>query len=95
MVIITPPQPFYEILLIANSTGNCLKLAKLSDIFLRQSASKETDLGGTQGLSCIQRGQLSYQLACTISALTVAILQVAVVNAFVFSQRPGTIVPVE
>ena len=85
MVIITLTQPFNEILLIANSTGKRLKLAKLSDIFLSQSSGKETDFRGVQGLACIQRGQLSYQLACTISALTEAILQVAVVNAFVFS----------
>ena len=68
-------QPFYHILLITNSSGKCLKLAKLPDFFPSQSS----------GLSRIQRGQLSYQLTRTISALTIAISQVAVVNALVFS----------
>ena len=82
MFIITPTQPFYRVLLVANSSSKCLKLAILPDIFLGQRSSKKTNFRGIQGLASIQRGQLSYQLARTISALTIAIFQVAVVNAF-------------
>ncbi len=81
MVIITSTQPFYRVLLVANSSGKRLKLAKLPDIFLSQSSAKETDFRGVQGLSRVQRGQLRYQLARTISALMVAVFQVAVVVA--------------
>ena len=73
MLIITTTQRFYRILLVANGSGQRLKLAKLPDIFLGQRATKKTDFRGVQGLARIQRGQLSYQLARTISALTVAI----------------------
>ena len=85
MLIIPTPQRFYRILLVANGSGQRLKLAKLPDIFLGQRATKKTDFRGVQGLARIQRGQLSYQLARTISALTVAIFKGAVVNALVFS----------
>jgi hypothetical protein len=74
LLIITTTQRFYRILLVANGSGQRLKLAKLlPDIFLGQRATKKTDFRGVQGLARIQRGQLSYQLARTISALTVAI----------------------
>ena len=73
MLIITPTNRLYRVLLVTNSSSKCLKLAKLPDIFLGQRASKKTDFRGIQVLASIQRGQLSYQLARTISALKVAI----------------------
>ena len=73
MLIITPTRRLYRVLLVANSSCKCLELAKLPNIFLGQRSSKKTDFRGIQVLVSVQRGQLSYQLARTISALTVAI----------------------
>ena len=83
MFIITPTRRLESILLVANSSSNRFELALLPDIVLGQRFSKKTDFCRIQVVASIQRGQLGYQLARTISALTVAIFQVAIVDALI------------
>ena len=83
MLIITPTQLIYCVLLIANSCRKGLELAILPDIFLGQRFCKKTDFYGVQVVANIQRGQLGCQLARTISALAVTIFEIAMVDALV------------
>ena len=61
LLIITPTQLIYCVLLIANSCRKGLELAILPDIFLGQRAAKKTDFSRIQVVARNQRGQLGYQ----------------------------------
>ena len=83
LLIITSTRRLCRVLLVANSSSKRFELAILPDIFPGQRFPKKTDFCWVQVVARIQRGQLGYQLARAISALTVVVFQVVKVFALI------------